>query len=68
MKNNYVETEVIQGRAGWYSLLVKANGIQFQLYHDLTSDYARLENLSKRINRGSVSLIHIEDIVEDFLD
>ena len=36
--------------------------------HDITSDRSRLENLVQRCNDLDLSPIHLEDVVEDFLE
>ena len=36
--------------------------------HDITSDRSRLENLIQRCNDLDLSPIHLEDVVEDFLE
>lgn len=56
------------GTEGWYSLRIHIGEREERLYSDLTRERAKLEDLSDRINRGRVSRIHIEDILEDFLD
>lgn len=36
--------------------------------HDITSDRKRLERLVEVCNRERLSLVHLYDVVEDFLD
>ena len=36
--------------------------------HDITSDRERLESLVAACNREGLSLVHLYDVVEDFLD
>lgn len=36
--------------------------------HDITSDRERLESLVAAFNREGLSLVHLYDVVEDFLD
>ena len=36
--------------------------------HDITDDRAKLEGLVAACNREGLSLVHLDDIVEDFLD
>jgi len=36
--------------------------------HDITSDRSRLENLIQRCNDLDLSPIHLEDVIEDFLE
>ena len=67
-RNCYVKCRVEQGNEDWYSLRVLIGKHEEKLYSDLTNDLGRLEDLSDRINRGSVSPIHVEDILEDFLE
>ena len=64
----YVMCRIEQGSEDWYSLRVLIGKREERLYSDLTRDLDRLEKLSDRINRGRVSPVHIEDILEDFLD
>lgn len=64
----YVTSKVICGRKDWYSLLVYLGKEEYKLYDDLTEDIEKLKALSIRINGGKVSVLHIDDIMEDFLD
>jgi hypothetical protein len=36
--------------------------------HDITSDRTKLEQLVTTCNRSHLSLVHLMDVVEDFLD
>ena len=36
--------------------------------HDITSNRTKLEQLVAACNQGHLSLVHLKDIVEDFLD
>ena len=36
--------------------------------HDITPDRAKLERLVAACNQGHLSLVHLMDVVEDFLD
>jgi hypothetical protein len=67
MMSYYVRCRVIDGREGWYSLLVRFEEKKEKIYSDLTKDYDALADLARRINRGRVSGLHVEDIIEDFL-
>lgn len=68
MPTTYVTTEIICGRRGWYSLRAYLGKEEYKLYKDLTEDIEKLKALSIRINGGKVSVLHIDDIIEDFLD
>ena len=67
-RDNCVTCRTERGSEGWYSLRVLIGKREERLYSDLTRDLDLLEDLADRINRGRVSPIHIEDILEDFLD
>ena len=67
MMSVYVSCLVMSGREGWYSLLVRFGKNEEKIYLDLTKDRDALADLACRINRGRVSTIHVEDILEDFL-
>ncbi|MBQ8409127.1 MAG: hypothetical protein IJY39_09730 [Clostridia bacterium] len=64
----FVLTEVVEGTRGWYSLRTEMGTGERKLYRDLTQDRRKIEELCARINKGRVSPIHIDDIIEDFLD
>lgn len=37
------------------------------LVHDITSDKAKLQELVRKCNSASLSVIHFQDVIEDFL-
>lgn len=36
-------------------------------FNDISTDQAAIENLVKRCNHGKLSVIHIDEVIEDFL-
>jgi hypothetical protein len=64
----WVVTEIISTLGGGYGLVVRLNGEQVRRFEDVTWDYDRLQDLSQRINEGRVHPVHIDDVIEDFLD
>jgi hypothetical protein len=36
-------------------------------YSDLTTEKDELESLVDRMNQGQLQLVHVEDVIEDFL-
>ena len=65
---NWVSAEIILGDDGWYGLVFSLDGDRSRRYESLTRDLRRLRNFARRINEGRVDPIHIDDVVEDFLD
>ena len=65
---NWVSAEIILGDDGWYGLVFRLEGDRSRRYESLTRDLRRLRNFARRINEGRVDPIHIDDVVEDFLD
>ena len=63
----FVKTEVVKENNDWYSLWVKDTSGEERIYRELTRDLPAIKHLSERINRGDVSSLHINDIIEDFL-
>ena len=51
-----------------YSLSVRSRDGAEKIYNDLTRDRERIEQLAAKINKGQVSSLHIDDIVDDFLE
>ena len=64
----WVTAEIVLGDDGWYGLIFHMDGNRSRKYESLTRDYRRLQNFARRINEGRVHPIHIDDVVEDFLD
>lgn len=64
----WVTAEIVLGDDGWYGLVFHMDGNRSRKYESLTRDYRRLQNFARRINEGRVHPIHIDDVVEDFLD
>jgi hypothetical protein len=62
-----VTSRVLRTREG-YGLLVHIDGGESRLYPDLTSDYVRICVFSDLLNHGNVSSLHIDDMIEDFLE
>ena len=62
-----VKTVIIKEENGWYSLLVNSEQGKECIYRELTRDLVAICELSEKINRGNLSPIHIEDVIEDFL-
>lgn len=56
----------VSEQKGRYSLTVTSESGARE-YRDLTRDGEGIRELCERINRGRVSAIHVEDIIEDFL-
>lgn len=63
----YITVEVINTDVG-YGLDVYSRGKRELTYRDITNDKARIDALAKTINSLQVSLLHINDIIEDFLE
>lgn len=64
----WVTAEMICDSEGKYGLIIRLDGEQVRRYEDLTRSCDRLRDFSRRINEGRVHIVHIDDMVEDFLD
>ena len=53
---------------GEYSLRITGADGHVKMYPGITSDLERLDSLAKKINDMQVSELHIDDIIEDFLE
>ena len=62
-----VSTRVLKTENG-YGLLIYIDGGENKLYSDLSLDYGRICRFSDAVNHGKVSSLHIEDMIEDFLE
>ena len=54
--------------ANGYGLLVYVDSKESRIYPDLTTDQGKLCSFSDVINQGTVSSLHIEEMIEDFLE
>ena len=62
-----VTARVIKSEGG-YGLFIYVDREEKRAYPDLSADYARICAFSDAINRGEVSRLHIEELIEDFLE
>ena len=66
-KIRLVSSRVLKTNNG-YRLLIHIDGGENKLYPDLTLNYGRICAFSDAVNHGEVSSLHIEDMIEDFLE
>ena len=64
---NYVQTEIKFTSGERYSLRVTDAEGNCKIYNDLTKDITALQRFANLINKGNVSPIHIDELIEDFL-
>ena len=67
MKCFYVSARVICGEDYGIEIIEKKSGKR-RSFDNLTVDLARAERLADMINNSRVSEIHIEEIIDDFLE
>lgn len=67
MITSYIKAEVLISCDGILSLKMYDGEGRERIYRDVTRDIEALEGFVCAINRGEVSPIHIDELVEDFL-
>lgn len=68
MKSLSVKCTVIDCKNGMYGVSVESIYASKKEYKYLTCDRERINSLADKINRLEVSPLHIEDIIDDFLE
>ena len=63
-----VKCKIVDCKNGMLGLSFECEGETLRTYKYLTADKERLCSLADKINRFDVSLIHIEEIIDDFLE
>ena len=66
-KVKLITSRVVKTGKG-YGLFLCVDGGENKLYKDLTVDYGRICAFSDTINRSEVSSVHIDELIEDFLE
>ena len=61
-----VTSEMIDGIER-YGLILKVNGKETLVVHDITVDRGMIERTASLFNRGQLSPIHLADALEDLL-
>lgn len=61
-----VKAEIIKIGEVYGLSLILSNG-ERKIYEDVTTDAEGIKIFADRINRGNVSEIHIEELIEDFI-
>ena len=64
---SYIKAEVVVSCDGTLSLKTRDGEGREKLYRDIANDIAPLNRFADAINRGGVSPLHIDELVEDFL-
>ena len=67
MTNTVCFAKIKAEKNGFYSMIVSNEEGESREYCEVTRDPAPLEALSRLINAGEVSRIHIEEILEDII-
>ena len=67
MITSYIRAEVLVSCQGILSLKIIDGEGRERIYRDVTRDIDEISRFVDAINRGGVSTIHIEELVEDFL-
>lgn len=61
-----VKAEIIKSGEAMGLSLILSNG-ERRVYGDVTTDAEAIYAFADKINRGNVSEIHIEELIEDFI-
>ena len=67
MTTSYIKAEILISCDGILSLKIYDGEGREKVYPDITCDVEALKDFAGAINRGDVSPIHIDELVEDFL-
>ena len=67
MTTSYIKAEILISCDGILSLKVYDGEGREKIYRDVAGDLESLQGFVSAINRGEVSPIHIDELVEDFL-
>lgn len=67
MITSYIRAEVLVSCHGILSLKIIDGEGREKIYRDVTRDIDAISRFVDAINRGGVSTIHIDELVEDFL-
>ena len=67
MTTSYIKAEILISCDGILSLKIYDGDGSEKVYPDITCDIEALKGFVCAINRGRVSPIHIDELVEDFL-
>lgn len=62
-----ITSRVVKTEKG-YGLFIYVSGNENKLYPDLTVNYERICAFSDAINRSEVSSLHLDELLEDFLE
>ena len=68
MKNQGVKCKVIDCKNGMFGISVESLCVSEKEYRYLTCDRESVFELVEKINKLNVSPLHIEDIIDDFLE
>ena len=66
MLKHQVKAEIIKSGEALGLSLILPNG-EKRVYEDVTTDAEVIYAFADKINRGNVSEIHIEELIEDFI-
>ena len=68
MENQNIKCKVVDCGNGMFGISIESVCISVVEYRYLTCNKERIDSLVEKINRLEVSPIHIEDIIDDFLE
>ncbi len=68
MKPSKIQCRVVYGENGQLGISVFADNEINIVFDDLTGDFQRISKLCDTLNRLDVSAVHIDEIIEDFLE
>lgn len=66
MEIKFVTAQVLCAENGRLNLHIIC-GEEQMLYRDITQSLKDLKDFAEKINKNQVSLVHIEELIEDFL-
>lgn len=66
MTVEFISARITVCEDGSFGIVVE--GEEKTFYHSLCRDRSKVERLVRLINNGEVSRLHIDDIIEDFLE
>lgn len=68
MTQSKIKCRVIDCGNGMFGIAIENGKTVLKVYKYITSSYDRIQYLADVIDSGEVSSLHIEDIIDDFLE
>ena len=67
IKINEITVTIISSGKESFGLAVFRDGIEFRKYHSVSRDIKKITAFAEKINKGNLSPLHIDSVIEDFM-